>query len=119
MPIRVLAPMRAFFPRRLGWLGTGIVCCTMACIASAQQDERAKIHLMIGCWTLEPGPFSVVGKTGVDPGQTASPSRIRLDTLPGTSWSGEPLGRLVRVVDRGNNTRYRDGYYLFSGTNGL
>src|SRR5262249_24093582 len=44
---------------------------------------------------------------------------IRLDTLPGTSWSGEPLGRLVRVVDRGNNTRYRDGYYLFSGTNGL
>jgi hypothetical protein len=100
-------------------VGVLIAWCAVSSAARAQQDEHAKVRAVVGCWTTEPGRFSVVGKTGVDSGQTTLPSRIRFDTMPGKGWRGEPLGRLVRASAEGSTTRYRDGYYLFSGADSL
>ena len=61
----------------------------------------------------------MIGNIGVDPGQTILPRVIQLDTIPGKAWSGEPLGRLVRALPDSSGTQYRDGYYLFAGTDSL
>jgi hypothetical protein len=100
-------------------LGILFACCAAASAAGAQHDERAKVQTVVGCWTVEPGPLSVVGRSGVDPGQTTLPSLIQFDTVPGKSWTGEPLGRRVRALTGDNGTRYRDGYYLFSDVDSL
>ncbi len=41
------------------------------------------------------------------------PTVIRMDTLPGTSWSGDPIGRRVRAVADGRRPRYDIGYDRF------
>jgi len=94
-------------------------CCTAPSLCAAQQDGRAKAKMLLGCWKVEPGRFAVIGTTGVDPGGTVLPSLVQFDTLPGKRWSGEPVGRLVRALAPDNRTRYRDGYYLFSGADSL
>ena len=88
-------------------------------IANALQNGHVQAQTVIGCWRVEPGKFSVVGKNGADPGQTILPPVVQFDTVPGRSWSGEPLGRLVRGLGADNGTRYRDGYYLLSGSDSL
>jgi hypothetical protein len=95
------------------------VWCPAASPCGAQQAARAKAQALIGCWKVEPGPFSVMGRIGVDPGQTTLPSFVQFDTVPGQSWSGDPLGRLVRALAGDSGSRYRDGYYLFSGADSL
>src|SRR5262249_42407019 len=90
-------------------------CCTRAGVAGAQRADRSNVQRLIGCWNIEHGAFSVTGKTGVDPGQTILPSLLHFDSVPGKSWTGEPLGRLVQAVTGDKRTQYRRGYYLFSG----
>jgi hypothetical protein len=88
-------------------------------LANASQDGQAQAQTVVGCWKVEPGKFSVVGKNGADRGQTILPLVVQFDTLPGKSLSGEPFGRLVRGLGADNGTRYRDGYYALSGTDSL
>ena len=88
--------------RLFAWLGIFCACAT----AASQQDERAKATALIGCWKVEHGPFSVVGRTGVDPGQTLLlPSLIQFDTAPGKSvmhgragYATEATARLVDLA---------------------
>src|SRR5437879_440839 len=86
---------------------------------AARRDEHAKAQMLIGCWKVEPGRFSVIGTTGVDPGQTIMPSLVQFDTVPGKSWTGEPLGHLVHALAGNRATRYRNGYYLLSGADSV
>ena len=92
---------------------------TAAFPCGAQQHRRVKARRPVGCWNVEPGPFSVVGTTRVDSGQTVLPSVVQFDTVPGKTWFGEPIGRLVRAVVVDNGTRYRDGYYVVSRVDSL
>src|SRR5215471_15199381 len=106
--------------RHIMFLGMLSVCFNAASLCAAQQGEHAKAQRIVGCWRVEPGKFSVVGRIGVDPGQTKLlPPVVQFDTVPGKSWSGEPWGRLVRGLAGDNRTRYRDGYYLLSGADSL
>jgi hypothetical protein len=106
--------------RHIMFLAILSVCFNAASICAAQQGRHAKAQMIVGCWKVEPGKFSVVGRIGVDPGQTKLLAPlVQFDTVPGKSWSGEPLGRLVRGLAGGSGTRYRDGYYLLSGADSL
>ena len=92
-----------------------LVACT------AQRGLPPDPNMILGCWAVETGRFSVTSvpkATHVDPGQTATPSLIEFDSLPGRSWNGGPVGR--RVHGFGNPaSQYRDGYYHPSGSDGL
>jgi len=96
-----------------------IICCAAASESPAQQSEYTRAKRLAGCWSVEPGPFSTVGRVGTDAGQTVLPAVIQLDTVPGTSWNGDLIGRRIRSFADGRATRYRNGYYLFAGTDSL
>ncbi len=74
------------------------------------QPSRASL---VGCWKLAPSRFAVVDKPPADSAQTVLPTVIRMDTLPGTSWNGDPIGRRVREVANGSRPYYDIGYYRF------
>ena len=80
--------------------------------AGAQQSERSKVQMVLGCWKVEPGQF-VAGKTHVDPGQTNLPTLVRFDSVPGINWTGDTLGRRIRALAADTVTQYHDGYYRF------
>ena len=88
-------------------------------IANASRDGDAQAQTIVGCWKVDPGKFSVTGRTGADAGQTILPSVVQFDTVPGKSLYGEPFGRLVRGLGADNGTQYRDGYYVLSGPDSL
>jgi hypothetical protein len=95
-------PVRRATPRPCSWNAfrlAFVLSLTSMCSAplGAQRDRPANAQLIVGCWNLEPGQFAIIGKTGVDRGQTVLPSLVQFDTVPGKSKSGEPLGRLVRT----------------------
>jgi hypothetical protein len=111
-------------PRPFSWKGLRlafVLSVTSMCSTplGAQQDRPANAQLIVGCWKLEPGQFAVIGKTGVDRGQTVLPSLVQFDTMPGKSKSGEPIGRRVRTSAADSGSRYQEGYYLFSGADSV
>jgi hypothetical protein len=96
--------------------------CSIALLAcSTLRGLPQDPDMVLGCWAVETGRFSVTAvpkATHVDPGQTATPSMIELDSVRGRSWNADPVGRRVRAF--GNPaSQYRDGYYHPSGNDGL
>ena len=87
--------------------------------SAAQQNDQVNARRVAGCWRMEAGPFSTVGARASDPGQTMLPSVIRLEMVPGKSWTGEPLGRRVYALADPSGSRYREGYYRFGGRDSL
>lgn len=96
------------------WIALWPILMTfLAPIASAQSDPLPRARQVQGCWRLSATTF-VAGPSGkVDAGQTILPPLIALDTVPGKSWSNEPLGFRVRSFPGKSGSRYTDGYVTF------
>ena len=80
--------------------------------ASAQRTDSTRVRILAGCWTTAVGKFTpATALRGWDSTLTNVPPGIRLDTLPGRGWDGEPRGWLLRTLPGDGGTRFRDGYF--------
>ena len=95
----------------------GVICCTRSSILPAQSAEAARARALYGCWKTDVGAFKAITKVGIDSGLTNVPPMVRLDTLPGRSFTNQLHGRLLTAMPGASGSRYREGYYELSGTN--
>jgi hypothetical protein len=86
----------------------------------AQRAERERVRHLAGCWATAVSTFTSASTTPMtDTGLTNVPPQVRLDTVPGRGWRGEPRQWLLRAIPGRSGTRYRDGYFAVVGSDSV